>query len=306
MQHGGHSARTTVDRSGGRRRAIVVATTLGLGAASFVGVGLTTVTAHASARFPSARASALTASTATAPKAAAPTTAAPTAAPPAAVPAAQTTSSNGGAAPTENTPWTVDVTTPIAGGVRIRTNPTSEHADSQPLADVTINASAATVAEPLRLTFKVYVGDLPTATYPSDVRIYRDGSEVGGCGHATAADGCVSSTSVADGVATYTVLSSKSDDWRLDTPVVGRLSGSDRFATAVAASQAEFPSASRAEARAPAREARAPAPALARLYWRRPTTTPTRWSASRSLHRRTHLSYLRAVRRCPQPRKPSC
>jgi putative cell wall-binding protein len=136
------------------------------------------------------------------------------------------------------------VTTPVAGDITIASNPTSAQSGEQPLADLTITAPTATAANPLRLTFQLYVGDLPAGSYPSDVQILRDGAVVGSCPGAVTAnpDPCVTSVSVSSGVATFTVLSTHASHWQLDAADVGRLSGADRFATAVAASQAEFPS----------------------------------------------------------------
>jgi len=155
-----------------------------------------------------------------------------------------TVSSNGGAAPTTADPLTVAVTTPVAGDITIASNATSAQNGVQPLADLTITAPSATVANPLRLTFQLYVGDLPAGSYPSDVQILRDGALVGACPGAVIAnpDPCVTSLSVSNGVATFTVLSSHASHWQLEAADVGRLSGTDRFATAVAASLARFPS----------------------------------------------------------------
>jgi putative cell wall-binding protein len=157
---------------------------------------------------------------------------------------ARTVASNGGAVPTADDPWTIGVTTPVAGNVTIVSNATSNQSGEQPLADLTITAPTATAANPLHLLFQVFVGDLPNGSYPSDVQIFRDGSAVASCPGAAVAnpDPCVSSISVAGGVATFTVLSSHASHWQLDAPVIGRLSGADRFATAVAASRAQFPS----------------------------------------------------------------
>lgn len=107
-----------------------------------------------------------------------------------------------------------------------------------------ISAPLATAAQPLKLTFQVYVGALPAGAYPGDVTVFRDSTPIPACPGASTAspDPCVSGSSTAGGVETFTVLSSHASSWDFETANVGRLAGADRFGTAAAVSQAEFPS----------------------------------------------------------------
>jgi putative cell wall-binding protein len=239
MQLGRRAARSTLLRGGHR----VVATALiaaALAAAGLVGIGISGAPAHASAGTDvGSAAGSITGTDAGTADASAPTAStAPTTV------SAHTVSSNDGAAPTANDPWTIAVTTALAGDINIASNPTSNQNGEQPLADLTITAPTATAANPLHLTFQVFVGDLPEGSFPSDVQISAGGSAVAACPGAVVAspDPCVASVAESNGIATFTVLSSHASHWQLDAPVVGRLSGANRFATAVAASQAQFPS----------------------------------------------------------------
>jgi putative cell wall-binding protein len=106
-----------------------------------------------------------------------------------------------------------------------------------------ITAPPASADKPLRLTFDVFVGDLPAGTYPQDVTVFRDGKAVGSCpGSAVAKpDPCVTSASVSGRVVRLTVLSSHASNWEMQADVVGRLAGVDRVATGVEVSKASFP-----------------------------------------------------------------
>jgi hypothetical protein len=95
----------------------------------------------------------------------------------------------------------------------------------------------------LTLTFAVYAGSLPSGSYPSDVTVFRDGTAVTNCTTAGTAspDPCVTSSALSGGVLTLTVLTSHASSWELQAVEVGRMAGADRFTTAVAVSQSEFP-----------------------------------------------------------------
>lgn len=150
-----------------------------------------------------------------------------------------------GTVPTAVNPVVVSITSPAAGSVSIVKGITSPAVGGYSALGVNVQISAplATVAQPLELTFQVFVGVLPSGAYPSDVTVFRDSTPLPACPGATTAnpDPCVSSSSTAGGVETFTVLSSHASSWDLEAAMVGRLAGADRFGTAVAVSQAEFP-----------------------------------------------------------------
>ncbi|MHB1613849.1 MAG: cell wall-binding repeat-containing protein, partial [Actinomycetes bacterium] len=155
------------------------------------------------------------------------------------------TSDPAGTVPTGSNPVVVSITSPNAGSVSITKGSTSPTVTGYSTLGINsqISAPAATAAQPLKLTFQVYVGGLPAGSYPGDVTVFRDGTPIPACPGASTAspDPCVTSSSVAGGVETFTVLSSHASSWDLETANVGRLAGADRYATAVAVSQAQFP-----------------------------------------------------------------
>ncbi len=150
-----------------------------------------------------------------------------------------------GAAPSSSNPLVVTVTSPVAGAIAITKGIEGESIGGYtPLGlSSQISAPSATAAQPLRLSFAVDVADLPTGEYVGDITVFRDGVVVPACPGAAVArpDPCVTATALANGVLTESVLSSHASSWDLEAAQVGRLAGADRFATAVAASQAAFP-----------------------------------------------------------------
>jgi putative cell wall-binding protein len=153
-----------------------------------------------------------------------------------------------GGDPDASNPITVGVTTPAGGTIDISAHPDSTpHPGGRGIETFAITAPTASAAEPLRLTFKVYLGDLPAGSTPSDLQLFRDGARIAACGGgagATAAspDPCIAGSSITGDVVTVTVLSSHASTWQLETADVGRLAGADRFATAAAISAAAYPS----------------------------------------------------------------
>ena len=150
-----------------------------------------------------------------------------------------------GTVPTALNPVVVSITSPVAGSVSVVKGTTSPAVGGYTTLGVNaqISAPLATAAQPLELTFQVFVGVLPSGVYPSDVTVFRDGTPIPACPGASTAnpDPCVSSSSTAGGVETFTVLSSHASSWDLEAANVGRLGGADRFGTAAAVSQAQFP-----------------------------------------------------------------
>ena len=150
-----------------------------------------------------------------------------------------------GAIPTSSNPLIVSITSPVAGSISISKTTTSTTISGyRPLnIGAQITAPAATASAPLKVTFSVYVGGLPAGSYASDVTVFRDGVAVGSCpGSATASpDPCVTASSILDDVETFTILASHATAWQLQVAQVGRVSGADRYATAVQASLSRFP-----------------------------------------------------------------
>ncbi len=150
-----------------------------------------------------------------------------------------------GTAPSAANPLVVSITSPVAGPVTITPTTTATSFSGYQTLNIgaVITAPDASPTAPLRLTFRLYLGNLPAGSYPSDVTVFRDGVAVGSCSGAKTAnpDPCLSASSISGGVETFTVLSSHASSWQLQVADVGRLAGSTRYATAVAASQAQFP-----------------------------------------------------------------
>ena len=124
----------------------------------------------------------------------------------------------GGASPTE--PLTVAVTSPNAGEVEITIGPLSESPVGFSLLarQAEISAPEATVADPLRIVFRLDAGAIPGGSDPQSVQVFRDGVAAGSCaGDGSAApDPCVESRTVlADGDLELAVLSSQASTWNL-------------------------------------------------------------------------------------------
>ena len=151
-----------------------------------------------------------------------------------------------GTVPTTSNPVVVSITSPVAGTVSIVKGSTSPTLTGYKTLGINsqISAPPSTADQPLKLKFQVYVGDLPSGTYPSDVNVFRDSIAIPACPGASTAspDPCVSDASIAGGVETFTVLSSHASSWDLQAANVGRLAGADRYETALAVSQSDFPS----------------------------------------------------------------
>ena len=151
-----------------------------------------------------------------------------------------------GTVPTTSNPVVVSITSPVAGTVTIVKGSTSPTLTGYKTLGINsqISAPPSTADQPLKLKFQVYVGDLPGGTYPSDVNVFRDSIAIPACPGASTAspDPCISDSSIASGVETFTVLSSHASSWDLQAANVGRLAGADRYETALAISQSDFPS----------------------------------------------------------------
>lgn len=149
---------------------------------------------------------------------------------------------------TRSNPLIVTVTSPNAGTVgiqRFRPGTSPGFRSLAPAARIT--APDASVAKPLRLQFDAYVGDLPAGSYGTDVALFRDGALVSACSGSQQAnpDPCVAASALErDPRRTLTVLSSRGGTWEFRASEVARLGGLDRFATAVLAAQAGFPTGS--------------------------------------------------------------
>lgn len=150
-----------------------------------------------------------------------------------------------GTVPTASNPLVVTVTSPSSGTITIVKGGESPAIGGYTVlgADSQITAPIATAAQPLRLSFSIDAASLPTGTYVGDITVFRDGVAVPGCPGSVVAsfDPCVAATSLTNGVFTESVLSSHASSWDLEAAQVGRLTGQDRFATAVAVSQSAFP-----------------------------------------------------------------
>lgn len=125
-----------------------------------------------------------------------------------------------GEQPTASQPTQVSVTTPVAGEVSI----TELGSGSPPSGfllvgrEFRIEAPAASVSDPLRLTFTFDEDLLPAGETTADVVLFRDGAAVAPCadgsGHATP-DPCVAERSSSGGVGHLVVLSSHASEWTL-------------------------------------------------------------------------------------------
>jgi len=152
-----------------------------------------------------------------------------------------------GAQPDASNGFIVIVTSPVAGNISITkaVPDTLSLAGNNAVVSADITAPPASTQMPLTITFELYAGLLPEGFYASDLVVFRDGVKVAVCPNAKAVtaapDPCVVSSYFSAGVQTITVLSSHASHWQLQASKVGRIAGADRFATAVAASQAAFP-----------------------------------------------------------------
>lgn len=160
------------------------------------------------------------------------------------VPAGGSLSSDpAGTVPSAANPVVVSVTSPTAGTVSITKSATPTTLPGYlPVVSVDITAPVVNASTPLKLVFQYYLGTLPDGALPTDARIFRDGAVIAACPGSTVAspNPCVTSSTVKDGVATFVVLSSHASQWQVQARQVGRLGGANRYATAVAISQAEF------------------------------------------------------------------
>ncbi|HZV25491.1 MAG TPA: cell wall-binding repeat-containing protein, partial [Acidothermaceae bacterium] len=161
------------------------------------------------------------------------------------VPAGGSASSDpAGTTPSASNPLVVGVTSPTGGTVTIdKTPPNTSVAHYTVLGlGATITAPPATSAEPLTLTFQVFDKQLPAGAGPADLTVFRDGVAVGTCtGPGATPDPCVASATTTGGVTTIVIRSSHASKWDVEAASVGRVSGTDRIATAVAVSQNSFP-----------------------------------------------------------------
>ena len=149
-----------------------------------------------------------------------------------------------GTTPDAANPLVVGITSPVAGPITIDKTPPNTPLKGYTVLGVgaTITAPTATAANPLNLSFQIFVGDLPAGSYASDLTVFRNGVAIGACtGAGATPDPCVASSNSSGGVVTINVRSSHASTWDVEAATVGRIAGSTRFATAVAASQDSFP-----------------------------------------------------------------
>jgi putative cell wall-binding protein len=159
-----------------------------------------------------------------------------------------TDGSGDGATPA--TPLETTLTTPTAGQVVMTTAPT----DGDPVGyelfglQVTISAPVASVADPLVLVFLVD-SSVAGATALADVVVFRNGTAVADCTGAPQAipDPCVSQRVMSGDDYRITVLASQASKWAFGAveaaadPAVIRYAGTNRFGTAAAIAQGDFP-----------------------------------------------------------------
>jgi hypothetical protein len=109
-----------------------------------------------------------------------------------------------------------------------------------------ISAPPAGVSGPISIVFQIAISALPPGADPNTLVVLKDGKPVGTCDKSGSAnpDPCVvEPRTIKDGVLTITVLTSSASHWTFGAPrVTNRIAGSDRVATAIAASTDEFPS----------------------------------------------------------------
>ena len=156
------------------------------------------------------------------------------------------------------------VTTPVAGVIRLVDPGPIVAASGNDLTDVETDVAAAPSIDantPVQIDFLINVGPTP----PSGLTIFSRGVAVPLCpGSATAApDPCVSSSAVDNEIQDFTILTSRGGEFDLEIPATTgggggggggggatttpsssgtvRVSGTDRFGTAVAVSQAAYP-----------------------------------------------------------------
>jgi len=149
-----------------------------------------------------------------------------------------------GATADASNPLVVGVTSPTGGTVTIDKTPPNTSVAHYTVLGVgaTITAPPATPADPLTLTFQVFDKQLPAGSGPADLTVFRDGAAVAACtGPGATPDPCVASATTSGGVTTIVIRSSHASTWDVEAASVGRVSGTDRIATAVAVSQDSFP-----------------------------------------------------------------
>jgi putative cell wall-binding protein len=143
-------------------------------------------------------------------------------------------------------PLIVSLTSPTAGAVTFTktdggTAPTGYTALGF---GMTISAPTASASNPLVLVFDIDLAALPSGASPFAVTVFRDGAPIADCtpGTTTASpDPCVAARTVNGTVMTLTVRTSHASTWTFALAKTERLAGSDRYATAAAVSQAQFP-----------------------------------------------------------------
>lgn len=165
---------------------------------------------------------------------------------------------SGTAEPTPTNPVIASVTSPNGGTVsfdKILGEPSPDGYTS--LYAVAISAPAATVEDPLRLTFTIDSSVLPSMVPPEEVTLFRNGEAIVPCttsdGTATP-DPCVSVQTFDGDNLTITVLSSHASEWVAGLAPVVRVSGTNRVQTAVATSRGTFPEKRQAPAAVLARD----------------------------------------------------
>ena len=149
--------------------------------------------------------------------------------------------------PTLSDPLLAFVTSPVAGNVTFaKTDGGAAPAGFSALGfGIVITAPTASAANPLVLNFELDAAALPAGTPASAVTVFRDGTPIADCAPGSSGatpDPCVQSRTLSGGLLDLVIRSSHASTWTFAVSHADRLSGSDRYATATAISQAEFPS----------------------------------------------------------------
>jgi putative cell wall-binding protein len=156
------------------------------------------------------------------------------------VTAGGTASSSSDAQPTADNPVVASVQSPVAGTITFTPvdSATAQAGYTMLGRSFVINAPAATAQEPLRLSFAVDTGALPSGTSLADLTVFRDGVPVPVCTGASGVadpDPCVTSVTTASGSASVKVLSSHASTWTFGVKSEtggNRIAGNNRYETA--------------------------------------------------------------------------
>jgi uncharacterized delta-60 repeat protein len=159
------------------------------------------------------------------------------------VPAGTTVRSDpDGTVPSLGNELIASVTTPVAGVVTFAKGDGTAVAGYRTLAGMTITAPTASAAAPHRFTFQLDASTIPDGLPLGGIEVLKNDVPVVRCASATVAapDPCVLSRSRIDDVYAVQVLTSTASTWKLTRPVLQRIAGATRFASAIALSQTQF------------------------------------------------------------------